>query len=92
MFTSNVIWIGKYSLNGQSEIMLFFMFFVGSSGSSNSQSTGSHAPRRQNTTIDSSNTKENILTSGRKTPNTMESPKVCWLNNLYEFILLSVVC
>ncbi|CAC5383789.1 MARK [Mytilus coruscus] len=48
----------------------------GNSGSSNSQSTTSHPPRRQNTTIDTSTTKENILTTGRKTPGSVESPKI----------------
>ncbi|XP_052057797.1 MAP/microtubule affinity-regulating kinase 3-like isoform X4 [Mytilus californianus] len=47
----------------------------GNSGSSNSQSTTSHPPRRQNTTIDTSTTKENMLTTGRKTPGSVESPK-----------------
>ena len=46
----------------------------GNTGSSNSQSTTSHPPRRQNT-IDTSTTKENILTSGKKTPSSIESPK-----------------
>ncbi|XP_063428970.1 MAP/microtubule affinity-regulating kinase 3-like isoform X8 [Mytilus trossulus] len=48
----------------------------GNSGSSNSQSTTSHSTRRQNTTIDTSTTKENMLTTGRKTPGSVESPKI----------------